>query len=129
MACASAFVYADNPSNLTIMVFYYPDKEITVENDDGLDYETMQFIADSIAYGDLPHLENPSHVAMPANILCTLFGHDLTTSTVSEVTHNVYTTSPKCVRKIYDVTTCTRSGCDYFEKTLISSKRISSCHG
>ena len=125
----SAFVYADDLTNQTIMVFYYPDKEITVENPNGLDYETMKFIADSIAYGDSPQLENPSHVALPANILCTLFGHDLTTSYVSEVTHNVYTTSPKCVKKTYEVVTCTRSSCDYFEKTLISSKRISTCHG
>ena len=126
---ASSFVYADDLTNLNTMVFYYPDKEITVENPDGLDYETMKYIADSIAYGEQVQLENPSHIAMPANILCTLFGHNLTTSYVSEVTHNVYTTSPKCVKKTYEVIPCTRSSCDYFEKNLISSARISSCHG
>jgi hypothetical protein len=129
LVCSSSFIYADDLTDLHSMVFYYPGKEIIVENSDGLDYETMQFIADSIAYAGFPQLVNPSHAALPANILCTLFGHNLTTSTVIEVTHNVYTTSPKCVQKTYDVTTCTRSSCDYFEKVLVSSKRISSCHG
>lgn len=61
------------------------------------------------------------------NIICTLFGHDFTTTTTSSVTHNVYTTSPKCVRNTYETRTCTR--CGHVETELIDSVRISTCHG
>ena len=61
------------------------------------------------------------------NILCTLFGHNYTVTTSVSVTHNVYTTSPKCVRNTYETKTCTR--CGHVETELVSSTRISSCHG
>jgi hypothetical protein len=69
-------------------------------------------------------LDDPEN---PDNIICDIFGHNLTTTTAVEVTHNVYTTSPKCVRKTYNGEYCTR--CDYINKTLKSSVRISTCHG
>lgn len=61
------------------------------------------------------------------NILCTLFGHSFETTTTYAVTHNVYTTSPKCVRNTYKTNTCTR--CGYVETELVRSERISTCHG
>lgn len=61
------------------------------------------------------------------NIICTLFGHDYTTTTSTSVTHNVYTTSPKCVKNTYENKTCTR--CGHTETVLTSSVRISTCHG
>ena len=61
------------------------------------------------------------------NVLCTLFGHNYTVTTSTTVTHNVYTTSPKCVMNTYETKTCTR--CGHTEKTLLSSTRISTCHG
>lgn len=61
------------------------------------------------------------------NILCTLFGHKNTTSTSVTVTHNVYTTSPKCVKDTYTTYTCTR--CGNVETVLTDSIRISTCHG
>lgn len=61
------------------------------------------------------------------NIICTLFGHNYTTTASTSVTHNVYTTSPKCVRNTYETKTCTR--CGHTETELIESVRISTCHG
>ena len=61
----------------------------------------------------------------PDNVLCTLFGHKLTETTASVITHNVYSNAPRCVEKIYDVSVCSR--CDYVSQELLSSTRIF-CH-
>lgn len=61
------------------------------------------------------------------NILCTLFGHKNETSVTISITHNVYTTSPKCVQNTYLTYTCTR--CGNVETELTGSERVSTCHG
>lgn len=61
------------------------------------------------------------------NVICTLFGHNYTEAISVTVTHNVYTTSPKCVQKTLKTKTCTR--CGYTETEVLSSVRISTCHG
>jgi len=61
------------------------------------------------------------------NVLCTLFGHNYEITYSTSVTHNVYTTSPKCVRNTYKASTCTR--CGHSETELYKSERISTCHG
>lgn len=58
-------------------------------------------------------------------LTCTLFGHKLETTRVSKTTHEVRSTSPRCLKKIYDYSTCTR--CDYEESVLISSAYIVCC--
>ena len=109
--------------------FYYENgKEITVCNS-ALSYEEKQQIADYFAYNDFSNRSYPIEENIKSSILCTLFGHSLSTTYVYEVEHNVYTTSPKCVRNNYKSEYCTRSSCDYIETTLISSVRISTCHG
>ena len=109
--------------------FYYENgKEITVFNEN-LSYHEKKEIADYIAYNSNSfHLLEPCY-SVESSILCTLFGHNLETTYVSETNHNVYTESPRCVRNTYACEYCTRSSCDYIETTLISSFRISSCHG
>ena len=59
------------------------------------------------------------------NIICSLFGHNLSTSMISVTTHKVHIRDPRCQLDIYDVTGCSR--CDYIEQVLVSSGRIS-CH-
>lgn len=108
-------------ASLESNLFTYGDTEITVEGAD-LSYEQMQKIADHIAGA-----ENGSEVST-YGILC-IFGHKLTTSTVIKITHNAYTTTPKCIKYLYDVQSCTRSSCDYVDETLISSHRTATCHG
>ena len=58
-------------------------------------------------------------------LTCTLFGHKIETTSVTAVTHKVLSTSPRCLREIYDVDTCTR--CDYTKSTLITSSYIVCC--
>ncbi len=99
-------------------IFYYGETEITVEGND-LTYEEMKEIADFVA-----GVDNSEHVA-PVGLLCSIFGHKITESTVIEITHNVYSTAPRCVEKQYMVKSCSR--CDYIVKTLLNSYRVN-CH-
>lgn len=71
-------------------------------------------------------VENPADDGVATcGVTCTLFGHKLETSTVVKVTHNVRTTSPKCLKKTYAYEACTR--CDYDNSTLLSSQYIICC--
>ncbi len=105
-------------ANVNSNIFYYGDKEIIVEGQD-LSYEEMKEIADYIAG------ENNNGGISAKGLTCSLFGHNISESTVKEITHNVYSTAPKCVKKTYKVRSCSR--CDYIEKELISSVRVN-CH-
>lgn len=58
-------------------------------------------------------------------LTCTLLGHKLETTGVSKITHKVRSSSPRCLKKIYDYSACTR--CDYEESVLISSAYIVCC--
>ena len=121
-------VFAEGGTEIT-ETFYYEGKEITVTTSDEFSYEELQLIADQIAYGDLTPSGGLEGHAINSNLFCVLFGHSIKTATAVEITHNVYTTSPKCVKNTYTVETCERSNCDYYVKTLKSSMRISTCHG
>lgn len=94
------------------------DYEVTIYIQQDLPEEVQQRI--------LAHF-NGEETAQPRNVTCDLFGHSNTTSTATKIFHNVYPTSPKCVKNIYNVYTCTR--CGNVEEELVSSTRISSCHG
>jgi hypothetical protein len=118
-------VFADSAADEQTPVFYYENKEIVLENND-LNQAELQRIADFVAVGDAVHI---THEGVTTYGLACLFGHNLTTSKATETTHNAYATSPKCLLQKYEVTTCTRSSCDYMEKTLISSERTNECHG
>ena len=106
-------------------VFYYDNnREIVVECSD-FSYEDLQYIADFVANVDSVSGDETATYAL----MCTLFGHSLTSSSATETQHNAYSTSPKCLKKTYEVEYCTRSSCDYITKELISSVRTSACHG
>lgn len=119
---AMCFVFAlacvAGASDVNSNTFYYGDKEIIVEGQ-SLSYEEMKEIADYVAG------ENSDDGISVCGLTCTLLGHKISESTVKEITHNVYSTAPKCVQKTYTVKTCSR--CDYIEKELITSKRVN-CH-
>lgn len=114
IACIASAAENDTNAN----VFYYGEKEIIVEGQD-LSYTQMKKVADYVAgehsLGDIS----------VKGISCSLFGHKITKSSVTEITHNVYSTSPKCVEKIYKVSSCSK--CDYIDKTLERTTRIR-CH-
>lgn len=58
-------------------------------------------------------------------LTCALLGHKLESSAVSTITHKVRSTSPRCLKKIYNYESCTR--CDYENSVLASQKYISCC--
>ena len=58
-------------------------------------------------------------------LTCTLLGHKLESSKVYKITHKVRTTDPRCLKKTYNYSACTR--CDYEESTLVSSAYIACC--
>ncbi len=63
--------------------------------------------------------------ADPAGLLCDILGHNLETTSITEITHKASSTAPRCLQKTYSVNTCTR--CDYSTKTLSGSKYIYCC--
>lgn len=106
-------------------IFHYDNCDVIVENSD-LSYEKKMMIADNIAG---TNTEKPMESdSSTYNLLC-VFGHKKVVSEVTEVRHNVYNTTPKCVQNIYDITTCERENCDFFESEVISSIRTAACHG
>ena len=109
----------------TITFYYRHNKEVVVEVNENLSYEKLKLIADHIA-GEVIEDEANNILLVPQ---CENGNHDLSYTNAKYTSHNVYSTSPKCVEKEYRIGICNRVGCKYREETLISSKRISSCHG
>ena len=93
--------------------------EIIIENEDISD-ETKEKIMEFYTSGG----EEKEGVAT-YGLTCTLLGHKLETSIVNKITHKARTTAPRCLKKTYSYSTCTR--CDYEESTFISSKYIACC--
>lgn len=58
-------------------------------------------------------------------LTCTLFGHKLESSAVSTITHKVRSSSPRCLKKIYNYESCTR--CDYENSILAAQEYITCC--
>lgn len=59
------------------------------------------------------------------NVLCTLFGHKLSSHFSTVTTHKVRSTAPRCLQKVYEVTVCSR--CDYTTSQLISTTYVYCC--
>lgn len=60
------------------------------------------------------------------SILC-IFGHSITSGTLTQLYHNYYTISPKCKEVTSDIDFCTRSSCDYFTVKRSDESRTG-CH-
>lgn len=58
-------------------------------------------------------------------LTCTLLGHKLESTTTVTTTHKARTTAPRCLKKTYEYSACTR--CDYETSTLKSSVYIYCC--
>ena len=59
------------------------------------------------------------------SLMCTLFGHSISTTKTSITTHNCYSSAPHCKVDIYDTEVCER--CEYTMSTWKSSYRTN-CH-
>ena len=83
-----------------------------------LSAEQLEQVAYNLVYAQEPD-------GQTYGLACTLFGHKLTESTVSVITHKVRTYAPRCKREIYDVTVCER--CDYQTQTLSTTSYLDCC--
>ena len=115
LLCFTLAVSASGESSLTIV---YPEQEITVEfaEDTAFSAEKRQMIADHIA------LNTP---VIQSRAWCWLTGHDKTTETVIAIQHKAEATNPRCLRKVYLVTTCSK--CDFYEEELYNTNYITCC--
>ena len=105
----------------SISDFYYENEDTTVifDTETGLSYEQKQMIADKIVYGD----SNDDQISTYR--WCWLVGHDKVLNIVTTIEHKVEETVPRCIKRVYDVETCT--ACDYINEELISTTYIFCC--
>lgn len=98
----------------------YGNGSVTVEFEEDTSFteDEQKAIADMIINGT-------DDETSTYNILCTLFGHDTINESVSATRHKVYDESPRCLRKSYLVTTCSR--CDYQELELVYETYVVCC--
>ena len=94
--------------------------EIIIENEN-ISEETREKIMAHFTNGGGEECEGTSTYGLT----CTLLGHKIETSRVYKITHEVRSTSPRCLKKTYDYNTCTR--CDFSETVLLSSEYIVCC--
>ena len=104
-------------------VYEFTNPDITVTFDSSGVFTEQK--KEEIAYSFAGFIPNDNGEKSTNNIICSIFGHDLSSGTVTVVQHKVYIRSPRCVLSIYDVTGCSR--CDYIEQVLVGSSRII-CH-
>ena len=97
----------------------YEINNVTVifEVNSSLDAKTQERIANYIV--------SPEYGLSTAGLICTLFGHNNTSETVTTITHKVNSTDPRCLKEIFTVTTCSR--CDETSMERDSYKYISCC--
>ena len=116
MILSTVFITAAHSSE-----FYYEDEDITItfESDTDLTYEQKQMIADKIVYG----YSNDEQVSTYS--WCWLVGHDTVLNAVAAIEHKVEETVPRCIKRVYEVETCT--ACDYINEELISTTYIFCC--
>jgi len=119
----SLIAYADGVNPL---VYQYHNPEITVEFAEVLNVspERQQLIADDIA-GINSSSMSGSTPTSPNNIICTIFGHDLSTTTVTATHHKELPHNPRCLVELYHVTACSR--CNYTDAELVGSAFIVCC--
>lgn len=110
---------ASAEDNGNIYVFETEDACCVVEfYDDNLTEEQQAVVARRLVYPD-------EETVSTYGLGCTLFGHDLKTTTASVITHKVRASNPRCKKDTYRVTYC--EDCDYSEQTLIETKYIVCC--
>ena len=112
---------------LNQLVYQYYNPEITVVFSEplGVSPERQQEIADNIAGVSSNTIIDPN-IASPDNIICTLFGHNLSPQvTVTATHHKVSQYNPRCLMEIHHIRYCQR--CDYTEDSLEGTIYIVCC--
>lgn len=123
MCVLTCSVYSDEIFSHTYS-FYNPEVTVVFPNTMDVTPERQEDIARMLAGIPSTTFNNPDY-SSPDNIICTIFGHDLDTSTVTVTHHKVSQYSPRCILDIYHVTYCKR--CNYTDPELTSSFYIVCC--
>lgn len=89
--------------------------------DENVSVETKEKIEKYFATGE-PIVDNN---ATTYGLTCSLLGHKLENSIVDVITHKASSTSPRCLKKTYAYSACTR--CDYETSTIIGQEYIICC--
>ncbi len=99
----------------------YEEEKISVifPSESTLTESEKQELADRLVYG------TQESEIMPVSILCSLFGHDISTNQVIAIHHKVRDTVPRCRQDFITVETCSR--CDYENSTVTYQKYINCC--
>lgn len=116
-----------NADGLSPLIYQYTDPEITVTFLGPLEVsaERQKEIADSIANQSSNTISSPD-IASPANLICTIFGHDLAPqASVTATHHKIRQYNPRCLMEVYHVTYCKR--CDYTVTELYNDFYIVCC--
>ena len=113
--------------DLNPLIYQYTNPDITVVFAEPIaaSSERKQEIADAIAGITQSGLIAPE-ICNPDNIICTIFGHDMSDEVCVTATHHkVRQHTPRCLMEIYFVSYCKR--CDYYEQELHNSVHIICC--
>ena len=106
---------SENPT----VVITTDDAEYTVEFENtNLSEEQRTAIAHNLVFGKDDN-------AQTYGLMCTLFGHKTEQIKATKITHKVRTSSPRCKRDSYVITTCTR--CDYYDEEYTGTSYIVCC--
>ncbi len=100
------------------------DEEITVVDDITFIFEanTPEYIKEKFI-SDFTNEDDNS--ASPCGLTCTLFGHKITSSTVTTITHKVKSTAPRCLKETFKYEVCSR--CDYTSRTKTGQAYVYCC--
>lgn len=117
--CVLSAALITSASEKPTVVITTVDAEYTVEFENtNLSEEQREAVAHTLVFGK-------DDTVQTYGLMCTLFGHNTEENSVSVITHKVRSSSPRCKREIYHVTTCTR--CDYQEQELSGTSYIVCC--
>lgn len=106
-------------SESSTVVITTDEAEYTVEFENtNISKEQREAIAYNLVFGKDDNIQT-------YGLMCTLFGHKTEGTSISVITHKVKTTSPRCKRDSYVITTCTR--CDYYDEEYTGTSYISCC--
>lgn len=97
-------------------IYTYGDKTVSFDYDTPFNEYQRQTIANGIFSIEEAPIISPLEAC----------SHAYTTGTATSTSHNVYSSSPRCVQYTYSVTICSK--CSYISsQTLITSERIGCC--
>lgn len=107
-------------SDLTGTIVNVGSFSIEFEATSSFTIEEQQWFAQQIADHSIS-----SDNATTYNLWCNMFGHKLTTETITVIEHCVSDTQPRCIKSIQELSACSR--CDYTSIEVLNSIYIYCC--